>query len=272
MVQYSRMEIFGRHKSMMDAKNSRRTFLKGAAVLGCSALIGPDHLLHGQNLAVGETRQFDLVIEGGTVIDGSGKAPFAADVGIVGSKIAAIGKLNDAKATLRINAQGLAVAPGFIDIHAHTNLRRNPKAQSKIFQGVTLDITGPDGGSPFPRRLKRGDTTEAPQSISEFSTPIAMNLGSFVGFGTVRELVLGNSSRKPTIKELELMKDLVRQAMEQGALGLSSGVPRRSSKLPGPLRNMAESIRHICAVKTKACWLPWMKRFAFRGNQGWGWW
>jgi N-acyl-D-aspartate/D-glutamate deacylase len=236
-------------ESMMDATNSRRTFLKGAAVLGCSALIGPDHLLHGQNLAVGETRQIDLVIEGGMVIDGSGKAPFAADVGIVGSKIAAIGKLNDAKATVRINAQGLAVAPGFIDIHAHTNLRRNPKAQSKIFQGVTLDITGPDGGSPFPRRLKRDDTTEAPQSISEFSnygrwvdsyksTPIAMNLGSFVGFGTVRELVLGNSSRKPTIKELELMKDLVRQAMEQGALGLSSGL----EYLPGVFASTEEII------------------------------
>ncbi len=219
----------------MDSRNSRRTFMKGAVALGCGALIGQGRLLHGQTVVAGATRQFDLVIESGMVIDGSGKAPFAADVGIVGSKIAAIGKLNDVKAKVKINAQGLAVAPGFIDIHAHTNLLKNPKAQSKIFQGVTLDITGPDGGSSFPLHLKNGDAKEAPQSISDFSnyshwldsyksTPIAMNLGSFVGFGTVRELVLGSSSRKPTKHELGLMKDLARQAMAQGALGLSSGL------------------------------------------------
>ena len=101
--------------------------------------------------------------------------------------------MNDVKAKVRINAQGLAVAPGFIDSHAHTNMIRNPNAQRKIFQGVTLDITGPDGGSSFPLRLKRGDAKESPQSVSGFSnysgwidsyknTPIAMNLGSFVVF------------------------------------------------------------------------------------------
>ncbi len=233
----------------MDSTNSRRTFMKGAAALGCGALIDSGHLLQGQTVAAGATRQFDLVIEGGMVIDGSGKAPFAADVGIVGRKIAAIGKLNDVKAKVRINAQGLAVAPGFMDIHAHTNLIRNPKAQSKIFQGVTLDITGPDGDSSFPRRLKRGDAKETPQSVSGFSnysrwadsyktTPTAMNLGSFVGFGTVRELVLGYSSRKPTENELELMKDLVRQAMEQGALGLSSGL----EYLPGGFASTEEIV------------------------------
>ena len=152
-----------------------------------------------------------------------------------GRKISAIGSLKDTKTRVRINAQGLAVAPGFIDSHAHTNLLRNPKAQSKIFQGVTLDIAGPDGGSPFPRPVKKGESKKAPQSISELSnysdwvgshrdTPIAMNLGSLVGFGTIREMVLGNSSRKPTKDELELMKELARQAMGQGAMGLSSGL------------------------------------------------
>ena len=233
----------------MDPTNSRRTFMKSAAALGCGALIGPGHLLHGQTVVAGTSGQFDLVIAGGMVIDGSGQAPFAADVGIVGRKIAAIGKLNDATAKIKINAQGLAVAPGFIDIHAHTNLIRNPKAQSKIFQGVTLDITGPDGGSSFPRRLKRGDAQETPQSISGFSnysrwldahksTPIAMNLGSFVGFGTVRELVMGYSGQKATKNELELMKDLVRQAMEQGAVGFSSGL----EYMPGGFASTEEII------------------------------
>jgi len=219
----------------MDSKNSRRAFIKRAAVLGCGALVAPGQLVHGLAVAAGATRELDLVIEGGTVFDGSGKAPFAADVGIIGKQIAAIGNLKDTRARVRIDAQGLAVAPGFIDTHAHTNLLRNPKAGSKIFQGVTLDITGPDGGSPFPRPLEKGDSTTAPQSTSEFSnysqwvdsykdTPIAMNLGSLVGFGTIREMVLGNSARKPTKDELELMKDLARQAMEQGAMGLSSGL------------------------------------------------
>ncbi len=141
----------------MDSKKSRRAFITRAAALGCGALVAPGHLVHGLSVAAGATRELDLVIEGGTVFDGSGKAPFAADVGITGKQIAAIGNLKDARARVRINAQGLAVAPGFIDSHAHTNLIRNPKAQSKIFQGVTLDITGPDGGSSFPLRLKRGD-------------------------------------------------------------------------------------------------------------------
>ena len=233
----------------MESTNSRRTFMKRAVALGCGALVGPGHLLHGLTVVAGAAREFDLVIEGGMVIDGSGKAPFAADVGIAGRNIAAIGKLNEVKAKVRINAQGLAVAPGFIDTHAHTNLIRNPKAQSKIFQGVTLDITGPDGGSSFPRRLKKGKAKEAPKSTSGFSnyshwagshknTPLAMNLGSLVGFGTIRELVLGNSSRKPTKDELELMKDLVRQAMEQGALGLSSGL----EYLPGAFASTEEIV------------------------------
>lgn len=219
----------------MGSTNSRRTFIKGAAALGCSALFGPEHLLNGQTVVVDTSRPFDLVIEGGMVIDGSGKAPFAADVGIIGNKIASIGKLKDVTAKIKVDANGLTVAPGFIDIHAHTNLIRNPKAQSKIFQGVTLDITGPDGGSSFPRRLKRDRAKETTETISDFSnysrwvdshqsTPMAMNLGSYVGFGTIRELVLGYSPSKATKKELELMKDLVRQAMEQGAVGLSSGL------------------------------------------------
>ena len=237
----------------MDSTNSRRTFIKHAAVLGCGALVAPEHLVHGLAVAVGETRELDLVIEGGVVFDGSGKVPFAADVGIKGTKIATIGKLKDVKARVRINVQGLAVAPGFIDSHTHTNLIRNPKAQSKIFQGVTLDITGPDGGSPFPQHLETGDSNKAPQSTSEFSNysqwveshkPMAMNLGSLVGFGTIREMVLGTNSRKPTKDELELMKELARQAMEQGAMGLSSGL----EYVPGTYASTEEIIEVAKAV------------------------
>ncbi|MCP4045093.1 MAG: amidohydrolase family protein, partial [Gammaproteobacteria bacterium] len=234
---------------MMGSKNSRRAFVKYAAVLGCGALIAPGRLVHGLTIDAGATQELDLVIEGGVVFDGSGRTPYTADVGISGRKIAAIGKLKDAKARVRINAQGLAVAPGFIDSHAHTNLIRNPKAQSKIFQGVTLDITGPDGGSPFPHPLAKDDASSALQSINKLSNfshwaeshknkPTAMNLGSFVGFGTIRNSVLGNSARKPTKDELELMKELARQAMAQGAMGLSSGL----EYVPGTYASTGEII------------------------------
>ena len=137
---------------MNEGNLHRRTFLKRAVALGCGALVGPGHLLHGLTVVAGAAREFDLVIEGGMVIDGSGKAPFAADVGIAGRKIAAIGKLNEVKAKVRINAQGLAVAPGFIDTHAHTNLIRNPKAQRQFISPASQERQG-EGSAEIDKRV-----------------------------------------------------------------------------------------------------------------------
>ena len=207
------------------SRPSRREFLRRAAVFasagGLSPTLAPLFL---------RDKRLDIVIRGGMLIDGSGKPAVRADLGITGGRITRIGQLGGEAAGRVIDATGLVVAPGFIDVHAHTNLIGNPRGQSKVYQGVTLDLTGPDGGSAFPNRVDgSGLVTDAGQ-CSSFRAwkarhgDIAMNIGSYVGHGTVRNLVLGPVQRPPTEKELGVMQDLVRQAMEEGAIGLSSGL------------------------------------------------
>jgi dihydroorotase/N-acyl-D-amino-acid deacylase len=166
---------------------------------------------------------FDLVLAGGRVYDGTGARPRVADVGIAGDRIAAIGDLSDAEAAERIDVSGLAVAPGFIDIHSHatssswqrSDIRQRPLAESYLRQGVTTALGGQDGGSPLPvgAYLDQLDETGA-----------AINIGLFVGHNTVRGTVMGAVDRAPTTSELERMRALVRQAMDDGAFGLSSGL------------------------------------------------
>ncbi|ACY48247.1 N-acyl-D-amino-acid deacylase family protein [Rhodothermus marinus] len=166
---------------------------------------------------------YTVILEGGTIYDGTGKAPFVADVGLIGDRIAAIGDLKEARAALRLNVDGLAVAPGFIDIHSHavrggpetSGIFRQPLAENYIRQGVTTVFAGQDGSSPLP----------IGEFLARFElTPAAINLGLFVGHGSVRRAVMGNENRDPTPEELEQMKALVAQAMEEGAWGLSSGL------------------------------------------------
>jgi N-acyl-D-amino-acid deacylase len=166
---------------------------------------------------------YAVILEGGTIYDGTGRAPYRADVGIIGDRIAALGDLKAARAALRLDVEGLAVAPGFIDIHSHavrggpesSGIFRQPLAENYLRQGVTTVFAGQDGSSPLP--------------ISEFLarfelTPAAINLGLFVGHGSIRHAVMGNENRIPTPEELEKMKALVAQAMEEGAWGLSTGL------------------------------------------------
>jgi len=204
---------------------SRRTFLKAAASgigVACMPLV-----------AGAQDRQFDYLLKNGMVIDGTGAPGTRQDVAIRGERIEAIGSFPDSAAAEVVDLDGATLCPGFIDVHAHTNLARENGAESKLFQGVTLDITGPDGGSDFPNR-KPG----SPDAISDASQcssldawarkhdehGLPMNLGSYVGHATVRELVLGSEQRAPSPSELQTMQDLVRQGMEQGAVGLSSGL------------------------------------------------
>jgi N-acyl-D-amino-acid deacylase len=147
--------------------------------------------------ACSQQERFDVVLEGGDVYEGAGMPAMTVDVGIRGEKIAAIGDLEGAPADLRIDVAGLAVAPGFIDIHSHA-LRDNPErsgifrwpdAENLIRQGVTTVIGGPDGGSPLPleddfRRLEQN--------------PAAVNFGSFVGHGSICEKVVGQDDRPAT--------------------------------------------------------------------------
>lgn len=168
-------------------------------------------------LRAAEREFLTLILEGGEVHDGTGAPPRIADVGIRGDRIAVIGDLEGVPAGERIDVSGLAVVPGFIDIHSHgvRGIFRHPLAENYIRQGVTTAIGGPDGSSPYP--------------IGEFlakldTAPPAINFGLMVGHGTVREAVLGNEDREPTAEELERMKRMVARGMREGAFGLSSGL------------------------------------------------
>ena len=158
-----------------------------------------------------------VILEGGSVYDGLGGEPVVTDVGVLGDRIVAVGDLSGMRAGRRLDAKGLAVLPGFIDTHSHAvrGVLRHPLAENYIRQGVTLAVGGPDGGSPFP--------------IGEFLArldlePAAINFALTVGHGTVRREVMGNEDRDPTPAELTRMRDMVEQAMVEGAFGLSSGL------------------------------------------------
>lgn len=174
-------------------------------------------------------------------MDGSGAPWFAADVGIKGDRIAAIGKLSDQSATRRIDATGQVVAPGFIDMlgQSELNVLIDGRAASKITQGVTTELTG-EGTSiaPLNDRLfndskavfERYDLTLDFRTIGEYlkrletTSRAAINLGTFVGAGGLRSYVIGDGQREATPAELDQMKALVASAMEQGALGLGSSL------------------------------------------------
>ncbi len=188
----------------------------------------------------GDDTRYDVIIRNGTVYDGSGSDGKRADVAIRGDKIAAIGLLSDAKAATEINAAGLAVAPGFINMlsWAADTLIVDGHSQSDIRQGVTLEIFG-EGLSmgPLNEAMKKemveqqGDIKFDVRwtKLSEYldyvvKKGISPNVASFVGATTVRVHVLGYEDRAPTSKELEEMKRLVREAMREGALGVGSSL------------------------------------------------
>ena len=160
---------------------------------------------------------YDIIISNGRVIDGSGNPWYEADVAINGERIVRIGDLSSDTGSQVIDANGLIVAPGFIDPHTHAlrGILDVPNAESALLQGVTTLTEGNDGTSPFP-------VDEHYQTILD--KQISPNWGIFVGHGTIRSQVIGAEDRDPTRDELEQMKDMVQQAMQNGALGLSTGL------------------------------------------------
>ncbi|MGI8742649.1 MAG: N-acyl-D-amino-acid deacylase family protein [Bryobacteraceae bacterium] len=163
------------------------------------------------------SQPYDILISNGTVVDGSGNPWFRADIAIRGDSIAAIGLLGNAPALRRIDARGLIVSPGFIDIHTHARrgIFQDPNARNYIRQGVTTLIEGNDGSSPIPL---------APFFEKLAQSRIAVNFGSFAGQGSIRQQVLGLENRKATAAEISQMRELARQAMLDGAFGLSTGL------------------------------------------------
>lgn len=160
---------------------------------------------------------YDLLIQNGSIVDGSGGRAYGGNIAIVGDRIVRIGNLSGAKATRVIDATGLTVSPGFIDLHNHAdkNIRENPGVENYLRQGVTTVLAGNCGKSPV-------HLDEFFQSIEE--TGIALNLGLLIGHNNVRVEVMGKANRAPTAQELTRMEDLVKAAMDAGAFGLSTGL------------------------------------------------
>ncbi|HEV2224126.1 MAG TPA: D-aminoacylase [Candidatus Acidoferrales bacterium] len=187
-----------------------------------------------------DAEAYDVIIRGGHILDGTGNPWYAADIGIRGDKIAAIGKLDHANAKKVIDAVGSVVAPGFIDMlgQSETSLLIDNRSLSKISQGITTEITG-EGGSIAPQDARTlgpmkpfleqyhliVDWTDLDgyfRRLEKTRTPL--NLGTYVGAAQVREAVIGDDDREPTPEELEKMKGLVAQAMQQGAMGMSTAL------------------------------------------------
>jgi N-acyl-D-amino-acid deacylase len=173
---------------------------------------------------------YDVVIQNGRIVDGSGNPWYVADVGIKDGRIAAIGRLcaaGSCPAQRTLDAKGLVVAPGFIDVHTHVeaNIVRIPTADNYLFDGVTSIITGNCGGS----------ETDLNKFFGDLRGKISINLGTLIGHNSVRRDVMGSAERDATPEEQSKMEALVEQAMRQGAVGFSTGliyIPGTYSKTP----------------------------------------
>ena len=162
-------------------------------------------------------QDFDILILNGKVIDGTGNPWRLADIGVKDGKIAAIGHLSGALAVKTIDAAGKVVCPGFIDVHAHVegSIENRPAARNFLHDGVTTLVTGNCGGS----RIDIGNW------FRELETKkLSINIASLIGHNSVRRTVMGNEDRDPTPEELQNMETLVQRGMEQGAVGLSTGL------------------------------------------------
>ncbi|MBS0417769.1 MAG: prolyl oligopeptidase family serine peptidase [Proteobacteria bacterium] len=188
---------------------------------------------------LGTERLHDTIIRNGLIYDGSGRPPYLGEVAIDGDRIAAVGKHVKGHARLEVDARGKAVAPGFINMlsHSEVSLLADGRALSDLMQGVTLEVMGEDSMGPLTPAMKK--LLREQQSTIHFDVDwttfgeffenlqkrgIAPNVAAFVGMGTVRANLLGEADVQPTPQQLTAMKELVRQAMEEGALGATTAL------------------------------------------------
>jgi N-acyl-D-amino-acid deacylase len=223
----------------MPDRLTRRSFLKRASTTAAAAAgLGGSVLFKGCSARA----DFDLVIREGLVVDGTGNKAFPADLGLKDGRIAQVGSIAAGRGQAVIEAKGLAVAPGFIDVHTHTDVQLlvNPKAESTVRQGVTTIVSGNCGSSPFPIADAVYEETKSNlkeqygldldwKDIAGFfgrleRSGTAVNYATLIGHGDLRGAVVGFNNRPPRPEEMERMKRVVAEAMKAGAFGLSSGL------------------------------------------------
>ena len=216
----------------------RREFLSYAVAVSAAAAAGVARA-RTEAAEQATSSRHDLVLKNGRVLDGAGNPWFKADIALKNGKISKIGRVNEAGADRIIDVKGLFVSPGFIDIHNHsdTSMFVDPWIESKVRQGITTEVNGNCGGSPAPlnertsaraaRRLPEGDPVWS--TFEEYFNRleqhgIAQNMATLVGHGTVRDYVMPGTHGAPTQEQLDEMKGLMREAMQHGAAGLSTGL------------------------------------------------
>src|SRR5687768_14189346 len=206
-----------------------RLFLPALLLLMVTSIGGAQQSLirrSAQDQAVKQT--FDVLVRGGHVIDGSGTAPRIADIGISGGRIEALGALTGASGRETVDATGLVVAPGFIDVHTHADeIAAHPLAEHFVRMGVTTVVAGNCGGS-------ADDVGSAFTQIER--THVSVNYATLFGHNTVRRAVMGTERRAPTAAELAKMQALVGKAMADGAIGFSTGL----QYVPGTYADQSE--------------------------------
>ena len=185
----------------------------------------------------GQTAPFDAIIRNGTVIDGSGNPRFEADIAIRNGIIVAIGALPAATGGEEINARGMFVAPGFINIHSHASADALPTAVNMLTQGVTTEIFNADGAGPL---------DVAAQMKTLAGAGLAENIGGYIGFNSIWQTVVGNTDRRPTPDEIERMRGMISSGLDQGAWGVSAGLDYK----PGYFARTEEVIKVVDAAKS----------------------
>jgi N-acyl-D-amino-acid deacylase len=206
---------------------NRRDFLRSTTGTAAALAVAPSLLLRSRATA-------DIIVRNGTVFDGLGGRGKELDVVISGGRITSVSRNSSDKGAVEIDARGLAVAPGFIDIHSHGDgtLWSDPRAESLIRQGVTTIVVGQDGSSRAPRPAsaeREDDTRRQFATFAQLWTALerlqpSVNVASMVGLGTIRDVVVGGNNRHATPAELARMEQLVRAAIADGACGASSGL------------------------------------------------
>ena len=182
--------------------------------------------------AQAQSPRFDVIVRHGTVIDGSGNPRYDADIGVRNGFIMAIGDLAAATAATEINARGLFVTPGFINIHSHASPDALPTAVNMLTQGVTTEIFNADGNGPL----------DIAQQMSALAAPgLALNIGGYIGFNSAWQSVNGNADQRPTPAEIDRMRALIATGLEQGAWGVSAGLDYK----PGYFARTEEVIKIV---------------------------